>query len=332
MNARPPYRPRPAGQAAPQGVLVLGEALVDRFDTGAVAGGAPFNVARSLAAFGVPTTLITRIGERDEDGELVRQSARRFGLPEAGIQRDAERATGRVTIIERDGEHRFRIHDNAAWDAIDGAQAEPVARASGASIVYFGTLAQRGMASREAIRSLLADASRLRYLDLNLRDGYDNRELSAQSLTLADWVKVNEHELACLIVWFVPEADAAAAAGSLEQRTAIQKLMKRFALQRLIVTRGPEGYASFDAQGHCDATGAGEALSRVIDTVGAGDAFSAALLALHAARQPLPQALQGANRYAAALCGERGPIPEDNEFFRSWRWALGFDAVAATPR
>ncbi len=88
----------------------IGEALIDRFADGDVVGGAPFNVARSLAAFGVPTTFISRIGDNDEDGARVLASALRFGLHDGPIQRDLRRATGVATVIERDGVHRFEIH------------------------------------------------------------------------------------------------------------------------------------------------------------------------------------------------------------------------------
>lgn len=98
-----------------------------------------------------------------------------------------------------------------------------------------------------------------------------------------------------------------------------------------MVTRGALGYAAFDARGHCTASGPGVLNSRQVDSVGAGDAFTAAMLAGWSAGFDSARALDGANRYAGAICGERGPLPQDPEFFRSWRWALGLISAAPVP-
>lgn len=314
-TSRAPRTPRP--------VLVIGEALVDRFADGDVVGGAPFNVARSLAAFGVPTTFISRIGDNDDDGARVLASALRFGLHDGPIQRDRRRATGAATVIERDGEHRFEIHADAAWDHIDLSEARAALRAAAPGIVYFGALAQRSPASARTINALLEQTDALRYLDLNLRAGRDNRDVARCSLERADWVSVNDDELRRLLVWFVPRADAAAADDSAALRDGIRCLVQHFSIARLIVTRGAQGYAAFDLLGRCIAQGAAHAVTSVIDTVGAGDAFSAAFIATQSAGRTAAASLAAANRYAAALCSQRGALPEDAAFFRGWRAALG---------
>lgn len=310
---------------------MLGEALVDRFADGAVVGGAPFNVARSLTALGVPTTLLTRIGDHDDDGARVLASALRFGLRDHAMQRDATHATGAVTVIERDGSHRFQIHADAAWDHIALGEARVALRGGAPQFVYFGTLAQRSATSAHTIRALLDETQAVRYLDLNLRAGQDNRELASASLARADWVKVNDEELRCLLVWFVPGADAAAPDDSAEQRRGVRCLMQRFLLARLIVTRGALGYAAYDALGRRIAHGAGEHVARWVDSVGAGDAFSAAYLALQAAGRPAAASLAAANRYAAAICAERGALPADPAFFGAWRSSLGLALEDPSP-
>jgi fructokinase len=107
--------------------------------------------------------------------------------------------------------------------------------------------------------------------------------------------------------------------------------MQRFSLARLIVTRGASGYAAYDALGRRIAHGEGEPVARLVDSVGAGDAFSAAYLALQSAGRPLAASLAAANRYAAAICAKRGALPEDLEFFRAWRGSLGLAVPAAMP-
>ncbi|QPF73418.1 fructokinase [Roseateles sp. DAIF2] len=294
-------------------ILVLGEALVDEFASGPVAGGAPFNLARSLAALGLAPLFVGRIGAADPAGALLLASLRRFGMDESGLQCDAEHASGRVRVLESPGgtDHRFVIEPDAAWDHLELAPVRALLAGRPAPrALCFGTLAQRAPVSRASLRALIADFPRggetLRYLDLNLREGADDPELAAWNLAHADWLKVNEEELARLLAWFAPDVPA---------------LMARFGLQRLVLTRGAAGYACYDAAGRCLAEGPGLPLARLVDTVGAGDGFSAMLLAAHLQGRALPATLELANRYAAALCEARGPLPEADEFFTAWRSA-----------
>ncbi len=283
-------------------VLVMGEALVDEFHDGAVAGGAPFNVARSLAGLGVPVRFVSRIGADDAAGRLVLDSAARFGLAVDGIQRDAVHATGRVSVHEGEGgSHRFEIHADAAWDHL----APPATVDAGR--VYFGSLMQRHAVSRAALRAVLKRARAPRLLDLNLRPGTDTPDLAAESLMLADQVKINEDELERLLAWFEPTLPA---------------LMVRFALQELLVTRGAAGYALYGEHGQLLAAGDGVAQPDFVDSVGAGDGFTAMLLAGHALRRDRAATLQLANRYAAMICGVRGPLPDAPAALRPWREAL----------
>ena len=105
-----------------QTIAVFGESLVDDFITEQVVGGAPFNVARNLAAFGVATLMVTRIGA-DKNGALVRREFERFGMTEAGLQIDALEATGRVVVERNDAGHRFIILPDQAYDYVAAAPA-----------------------------------------------------------------------------------------------------------------------------------------------------------------------------------------------------------------
>lgn len=296
-------------------VAVLGEALVDEFHDGAVPGGAPFNVARSIAALGAQALFVSRIGADDANARLLLDSARRYGLADAGMQRDPVHATGRVSVHESpQGGHRFEIHADAAWDHIDAqAAARHLAGATSAT-VYFGSLAQRSAASRTALRAIVKPFDGTRFLDLNLRPGADARLLAAESLMLADWVKLNDEELAQLAEWFDGTApdDAGRAAA----------LMARFGLQRLVLTRGASGWRLYGPAGARLAEGGGVSQPHVVDTVGAGDAFTALLLAGQALQRDLPATLALANRYASFICGVRGPLPADPLALQPWRTAL----------
>ena len=293
-------------------VAVIGEALVDEFHDGAIAGGAPFNVARSLATLGAPTLFISRIGADDANGRLVLKSGEAYGLDSAGLQRDTVHATGRVSVHERPGAgHTFEIHGDAAWDHFDATAALDALQSHPAQLAYFGTLAQRSPASRAALRAVMKSFKGRRLLDLNLRDGPDNRLLAAESLMLADWLKVNDDELDQLTAWF----DA-------PRGHEVASLMARFALQRIVVTRGPDGWSLYGEGGQLLAEGTGTPQPNMVDTVGAGDSFTAMLLAGLSLGRDLRATLALANQYASFICGLRGPLPADANVLQPWRIAL----------
>jgi fructokinase len=326
MNQRLVSTPTPDTQPGhkPGSVLVLGEALVDLFESGPEAGGAPFNVARSLAALQVPVTCITRIGDSDRWADLLLKSAQDFGLSTEGIQRDALHPTGTVQVVQKGAAHTFRIAEDVAWDYLDAAQAQSVLTTTQPhAFVYFGTLAQRHIVSKNTIREAIRTSSAVRYLDLNLREGPDNRRLAEESLALADWVKVNDEELLQLLAWQGGAAMWSEGWQSPAFNAGVARLMDQYELQRLVVTRGQQGYASFNSHGACDAEGPGLVVPAIVDTVGAGDGFSAMLLACQVAGRTLPWSLALANEYAAAVCGHRGPLAHDLQNYAAWRKRLG---------
>jgi fructokinase len=331
-----PHAAEPTLPPAPAAVAVLGEALVDCYPDGtAVPGGAPFNVARWLGAFGVPTLFVTRIGRGDSAAAVVRGELQRFGLPQQGVQVDATQPTGVVQVLPDStpgaGGHRFEIATPSAWDFLDAATALPLLQASVPRYLYFGTLATRHATSRAAIQQLARATAALRFVDLNLRPIDGLQSLAEQALELADWVKVNDLELQTLLQWFVCAGASAPAAGTPEHTLALQRLSTQFGVQRWVITLGERGWATADAQGRIDAHGPAEPVQPVQDTVGAGDAFAATTLAGLAHGWDLSRALQAANRLASAVCGWRGALPASDALIAHWRAALGFSPAATTP-
>lgn len=288
------------------GVAVLGEALVDKFPDRSVLGGAPFNVARNLAAWGLAPLLVSRVGD-DEAGRRVRGECGRFGVDIRGLQTDAHLPTGTVNVHMRGTHHEFEVLENQAWDHLDETAAVGAVSAARPALVYFGTLGQRGPASRRAIRAALRASGAVRFLDLNLRAGNDNMALSAESLTQADLVKVNDDELAQLLAWFVDGQAASHAWGSPGQREAIARLVRRFGLRRLIVTRGASGWACFEGDSGDALEGTSPPVD-VKDTVGAGDAFSSVVILGEVNCWPLRLTLQRAAEFASSVCGIQGAV------------------------
>lgn len=312
-----------------QTIAVFGEALVDDFITEQVVGGAPFNVARNLAAFGVATLMVTRIGT-DKNGALVRNEFERFDMSEAGLQLDPQEATGRV-VVERNAEgHRFIILPDQAYDYVETAPALTALAQAAPGTIYFGTMAQRHERSRAALRAML-DASAAfnvqRYLDLNVRDGQVTERCAFESLHLADIVKVNEDELKDLFSWYTHTKPGTKAIDSAEMVDACQALMRIFTLKGLIVTLGERGALYFGADGSVIANQDCHAPERIVDTVGAGDAFSAVFLFGQSHGWPLSLTLARANAFAGAICGISGAVPADIAFYQPWIAAWRGDAV-----
>jgi fructokinase len=304
----------------PLATVVFGEALVDDFVTEQQVGGAPFNVARNLAAFMAPQLMITRVGS-DRNGEIVRGEFERFAMSESGLQVDRMEETGRVVVERRPGGHRFVILPKQAYDFIDPTAALAALSKVTPATIYFGTLAQRGQRSRETLHRLLAASPATRYLDLNLRDGQADRGGVTESLRVADIVKVNEEELQALFSWYF-QIDPATELETEEVRASCRALLAMFSLEALIVTLGHRGSVYFGADDVLIVNRDNPVPPFVLDTVGAGDAFSAIFLLGRARGWPLEQTLARANEFAGAICAVSGAVPRDIGFYDKWvgRW------------
>jgi len=301
--------------------VVFGEVLVEEGTGAPVVGGAPFNVARHLAAFMLPPLVITRIGD-DRNGAAVRAEFERFVIPETGLQVDPMEETGRA-VVERHGTvHRLTPLPRQAYDFIDPQPAAACVAGGTHDTLYFGTLVQRGERSREALTAVLEATPAKRFLDLNLRPGQIREAIVTRALTAADIVKVNEEELQALFQWYFQIGPNDAALSIEEVHAACRALMDRFSLEALIVTLGHRGSVYFGADGSYIAHRDNPAPPFVIDTTGAGDAFAAIFLLGRTRGWPLELTLARANEFAGAICAVTGAVPGDMRFYDKWvaRW------------
>ena len=304
--------------------VVFGEALVDDFVTEQIVGGAPFNVARHLAAFMSPQLMITRIGN-DKNGAVVHGEFERFAMSQRALQIDPMEETGRVVIERTSKGHRFVMLPGQAYDYINPEQALEALESVQPATLYFGTLAQRCARSRDTLHVLLDATSATRFLDLNLREGqYDERTVF-QSLHAADIVKVNEEELQALFGWYLDITPDAPPLSAVAVRAACAALVQMFSLEGLIVTLGHRGSVYFAAGGGVSVNRDNPIPPFVIDTVGAGDAFAAMFLLGRIRGWELAQTLERANEFAGAVCAISGAVPRDLGFYDKWvaRWRAG---------
>lgn len=284
----------------------LGELLWDQMPGGRQMGGAPANFAYHTASLGAQAVVVSRVGT-DPDGEELIHRLASLGLGTEAIERDPSAPTGTVSVeLGGDGQPRFTIHENVAWDHLEGQWAGLQAVAK-AEAICFGTLAQRSEPSRHAIRRLL-DAARpeaLRIFDINLRQHYHSREVIVDSLSRAEVLKINETELPQLAGMLKLAGDV---------RDQIRQLAELYDLRTVAYTRGAHGSLLFDCGRWSDHPGVP---TRVADTVGAGDSFTAALVMGLLGGHELDAVHDWANRVASFVASQPGATPRLPEELRA---------------
>jgi fructokinase len=283
-------------------IVGVGEVLWDLLVTGPKLGGAPANFAYHAHALGAHADVITRVGSDDHGREIVRRF-REMGLPETNVQVDGASLTGTVKVeLSGNGLAHFTIQDNVAWDCI-AATPEAIAIAGTADAICFGSLAQRCEPSRTTIQRLVATtrAKALRVFDINLRQQFYSCGLIEKSLELANVLKLNDDELPMLAEMF-------GLTGSCEQR--IERLAREFNLDLVALTRGPQGSLLYKK--NKDGVRWSDCRSRavhVVDTVGAGDSFTAALVMGLLREMDLDEINEIANDVARYVCSQAGATP-----------------------
>lgn len=303
-------------------VLIFGEALVDVFPDGVVPGGAPFNVARHLSAFGMNVVMVTRMGN-DEHGKTLRKEFERFGLTLSGVQIDYSAATGHVNVAITPDGHRFDIPDDQSFDRIEPEPVLDLVRSlDQLDYIYHGSLIQRSMLSRTALASLLFSTTRVaNFVDLNLRPAAAGNLDIQRAMGRPQVLKVSDEELSVLLS--KPGRPVRIAADNLAVHAPdVKRLAASLGTKLLLVTLGERGIMAFDVDDDCTYRVEGVKGQAVIDTVGAGDAFSSVALLGLLQGWCLQDTLQRANEFAAAICGIRGAVPADLGFYRPWmeRW------------
>jgi fructokinase len=286
--------------------LVFGEVLYDSFPDGSVVlGGAPFNVAWHLQGFGLAPLFVSRVGT-DELGERILTAMSAWGMDTRGVQRDPSHATGRVVVSFHDHEPSYEIVPEQAYDFIDDGPVEGLLRDGAYALLYHGSLIARHPAARAALDKLRS-ADIPSFVDINLRDPWWRRPWLDAALHQARWAKLNEHELRTL----ARRDDGAAGI-----KVLAEELRRACGLQVLVVTRGEAG-ALVLADGVA-AEVAPAAMGEIVDTVGAGDAFSAVSIFGLLRGWPLAALAERAVDFAAAVCRMRGAIAQDPDLYRRY--------------
>jgi fructokinase len=285
-------------------VVGLGELLRDMLPSGKQLGGAPANFAYITHLLGDVGLPASRVGcDSLGDEALLRLS--QLGLSAEFIQRDPKHPTGTVKVkIASDGQPRFDISGPAAWDFLEWSSAwQHLARKADA--VCFGSLAQRSTSSRATIRSFL-QATRpgaVRIFDVNLRQNFYSSQVLKESMSLATVVKLNHEELPRLMS--LCELDGRGE-GVRDEEAAARHLLSSYGLKLICVTRGEGGSLLVSCAERSEHPGF---KVKVADTVGAGDAFTAALVHGYLRGLALDQVNETANKVGAWVATQSGATP-----------------------
>jgi fructokinase len=290
-------------------VVGLGEVLWDLLPTGKHLGGAPANFAYITSLLGDEGIPASRVGADDLGGAALSRLTE-LGLPSDFIQKDANQPTGTVKVdVDVAGQPRFKISERVAWDFLEWT-APWQKLAAQADAVCFGSLAQRSEQSRSTIRNFL-HATRpqaIRIFDVNLRQKFFSVAILADSMKLATIVKLNHEELPRIMQWFGlehrNEESSARRLLALHQSAVDQAAINK--LQMVCVTRGNGGSILTTADGSDAHPGF---RVKVADTVGAGDAFTAALVHQYLRGASLERMNEMANRVGAWVASEAGAMP-----------------------
>ncbi len=276
----------------------IGELLWDCFEDKRKPGGAPANVGFHVNQLGMHATIVSSLGA-DALGDELRGFMEEHGLDTTQIQSDQEHPTSTVSIKMVRADHpQYTIHENVAWDHIkfnDKLRAE----CEKADILCYGTLAQRSAVSRQTIQECVAAAKNaIKIFDVNLRPPYYDRQTVEASLKTCNIAKFNDEEsevLSGMLELPLPNLE-----------TFAESMLKRYGLDAVCITKGGDGSLVMTASE--SATAPSPSIT-VADTVGAGDAFTAALSFAQLHRWSAKATATFANQIAGRVASEFGAMP-----------------------
>jgi len=290
---------------AKQNPFIFGEVLFDEFEDGSsILGGAPFNVAWHLQGLGLHPTLITKIGD-DANGKIVLEKMNDWALQTCAVQIDTKHATGKVAIKLDQGQPTYDIVPNQAYDNINDAFDNMTNQLQNCPLLYHGSLALRNKVSRETLFSIQQKYSIPAFVDINLRTPWWDADIIHKCLRHATWAKLNDIELI--------EIAKQVSISKTDLKEIAQLLRAHFDLKLLIVTVGADG-AYFVSENETY-FGAPVPVNNIIDTVGAGDAFSSVTIFGLLNEWPIDVISQRAMTFASSICEKRGATNTDDQFY-----------------
>lgn len=277
-------------------IVGIGEILWDMLPSGKALGGATANFAYHASRLGAEGWAVSAIGN-DPFGQEILDLVRQKNLNT--ILEMTSKPTGTVQVsLDSSGVPTYNITEDVAWDNIPFT-GEMKALAQKADAICFGSLAQR-MNSRASILKFIESArpETLKIFDINLRQHYFSKNVIEESLRLADILKINDEEIKTVAALFNFDGD---------DIKVCRSLIDNYDLKLVILTKGADG-SEIITSGEVIPQEAGE--TEIIDTVGAGDSFTAAFTVAYLRGKTLQDAQKLASDTAAYVCSHKGAMPE----------------------
>lgn len=288
-------------------VVGMGEALWDVLPEGKKIGGAPANFAYHVSQFGLPTRVVSAVGQDKLGMEILENfSEKKLNC----MIEQVPYPTGTVQVeLDNAGVPCYEIKEGVAWDNIPYTPAlEGLAHHTRA--VCFGSLAQRSIVSRETINRFLdampVTEDTLKIFDVNLRQGFYAKEILCNSFRKCNILKINDEELVTVSRMFgYPGID-------LQDKCWI--LLAKYNLKMLILTCGVNGSYVF-TPGTVSFVETPKV--QVADTVGAGDSFTATFVAALLKGMPIDEAHKLAVDVSAFVCTQNGAMPVIPDYLKA---------------
>lgn len=283
-------------------IISFGEVLWDLFPDGGRFGGAPANFACHAALQGAEVTICTAVGD-DSYGDDAIRILSEYDIDVSLVQTVATASTGTASVnLDDEGKPSFLFQENSAWDKLQWTD-DIATKILSADAICFGTLGQRSEMARQTTQRALEVAGRAkipRVVDINLRPPFFDSKIIRESIQLASILKMSDEEVETVCAVF--EID-------LRQglEAALRCLMELGQLKMIVVTRGSEGALLLTTDEINVQAGIP---TEVIDTVGAGDAFTAAFLIRELQGSARSQNLLESCMVAAEVCSHAGAVPK----------------------
>ncbi|MDT3695259.1 MAG: carbohydrate kinase [Ignavibacterium sp.] len=293
-------------------ITSIGEILFDIYPSHKKLGGAPLNFIYHIKKLTDNGNIISRVG-KDVLGNKAANELKLADISLDYIQQDNLRSTGKANVtLNEDGEPKFNIDSDSAFDYIELNAENENLISSETDCLYFGTLAQRSEVSRNTIQSLFNRGVKY-FADLNLREKFFDEDILTSTLKAADFIKVNYQEMHTLNDLFLQS--------DYNTEKVAYELMERFGINMIAVTRGKDGSSIFENGKRFDYSSVDV---KVLDTTGAGDAFSAILCIGYLQGQENTFINKLANEFANEICKLEGALPKNDRIYEEFREQLGF--------
>jgi fructokinase len=278
----------------------IGEILWDILPGGKKLGGAPSNFAYHVSALGHKGVVVSRIGD-DAYGKEIIYQLKELNLITNYIQIDKNKPTGVVEVkMDNTGQPDYIIKDCAAWDFIDWSEKFNILLKT-VDAVCFGTLAQRNIISRSTILIFLKKINKnaVKVFDINLRQGFYNKQIIEESLKFANILKLNTGELGILSELFTINK-------KFNEKDKCRFLINNYALDLICLTKGEEGSILIDKNSFFESAAYPY---KITDRVGAGDAFTAVMIINYLAGYSIDLISIFANKLASWVTSKDGAMP-----------------------